>query len=173
MGGAPAPRSLARSPAPGGRAARDGGGAVGSPPSLRAEAQPSHSSGLLVTRLPLPWASPVSPESSWLTLCLPGDYFSTPESQAGRWHSVYSLSACPQGRAKPMDTRACAQRPGGVGPSGTPLRASLSCLPAGKWHLGHHGSHHPNFRGKDSLGDWLPGKQRCLCEETHPGRPLS
>ncbi|XP_073091928.1 arylsulfatase G isoform X5 [Manis javanica] len=34
----------------------------------------------------------------------------------------------------------------------------------GKWHLGHHGSYHPNFRGKNSLGNLLPGKQRSLCK---------
>ena len=98
--------SPARSPAPGRRAARDGGvGCRGLSTLTAAEAQPAHSSGLLVTRLLLPWAiSCVSPESSWLTFCLPGDSFSAAESQAGRWHSVYGLSASPQGRAKTVDT---------------------------------------------------------------------
>lgn len=67
--------SPARSPAPGGRAARDGGvGCRGLSTLTAAEAQPAHSSGLLVTCLLLPWAiSCVSPESSWLAFCLPGN----------------------------------------------------------------------------------------------------
>ena len=129
-----------------------GGAARGSPPSLGAEAQPARSSGPLVARLPLPWAtSCVSPESSCLAFWLPGHPPPRPESQAGGGRS---LSACRQGGDPSVRSA-----PRGLGPSGTPLRAPLSCLPAGKWHLGHHGSYHPNFRGKDSRGTGCLGNR--------------
>lgn len=104
----------------------------------------------------------MSPESSWLAFCLPGDDSSTPRARLGVGQRAASLHVVREGQSPRGPQRALSARAGWA--LGTPLRAPL-LSPAGKWHLGHHGSYHPSFRGKDSPGDRLPGEQRCLCEK--------